>query len=157
MRDTGVLQEIWIDREAGLRVCRWEEGKTERRIAEVWPSRETLAFLAAGVVKTPPPPWMPGCREAGQSAGAPDLIEPVEGVALFTGTASRPDRAQVVLRGVSADASPLFWFDGAKPLGVTKAGEPLPVELVRGVHRITATDTAGRSASRTVRVLDARP
>ena len=50
-----------------------------------------------------------------------------------------------------------FWFDGAKPLGVTKAGEPLPVELVCGVHRITATDAAGRSASRTVRVLDARP
>ena len=157
VRDTGVLQEIWIDRATGLRACRWEEGKTERRIAEVWPARETLAFLAAGVVKTPPPPWMPGCGNAGESRDAPDILEPVEGVGLFTGTASRPDRALAVLRGVSADGAPLFWFDGATPLGVTKAGEPLPVELVRGVHRLTATDPEGRSASRRVRVLDARP
>lgn len=157
MRDTGVLREIWIDRATGLRACRWEEGKTERRIAEVWPARETLAFLAAGVVKTPPPPWMPGCGNAGESRDAPDILEPVEGVGLFTGTASRPDRALAVLRGVSADGAPLFWFDGATPLGVTKAGEPLPVEFVRGVHRLTATDPEGRSASRRVRVLDARP
>lgn len=157
VRDTGVLREIWIDRATGLRACRWEEGKTERRIQEVWPARETLAFLAAGVVKTPPPPWMPGCSDAAQSRDAPDILEPVEGVGLFTGTASHPDRAQVVLRGVSADRAPLFWFDGATPLGVTKAGEPLPVELKRGVHRLTATDPSGRSASRRVRVLDARP
>lgn len=156
VRDTGVLQEIWIDRRTGLRACRFVEGETTSEIREIWPERETLSFLAAGIVKTPPPPWMPGCRAQLTGREAPEILSPVEGVDLYTGTGSMPDRATVVLEGVAKNARPLFWFDGARPLGVTLQGKPLVVELTTGRHTLTATDPSGASASRTIRVRHAR-
>lgn len=152
VRDTGVLQEIWIDTETGLRACRWDAKKTEKKWWEIWPAREAQAFLAAGIVKMPPPPWRSDCRAPASSEG-PSWIAPAAGVDFFTGTASRPDRALVVLQGVPASGEgPLFWFDGARPLGVTKKGEPLPVELAVGRHTLAATDLEGRTTVRTVRV-----
>ena len=165
MRDRGVLKEIWIDRATGLRACRFDPETTERRLWEFWPSEAAAAFRAAGIVKRPPPPWMPGCEpnastDAKSSTGsdalsAPAILTPVAGLSYpanrFAGGAPV---ARLRLRASAPSGTGmLHWFDGARYLGESEPERDLVADLAPGTHRLAVVDEAGRTASVTVRVL----
>ena len=165
VRDRGVLKEIWIDRATGLRACRFDPETTERRLWEFWPSEAAAAFRAAGIVKRPPPPWMPGCEpnastDAKSSTGsdalsAPAILTPVAGLSYpanrFAGGAPV---ARLRLRASAPSGTGmLHWFDGARYLGESEPERDLVADLAPGTHRLAVVDEAGRTASVTVRVL----
>lgn len=165
VRDRGVLKEIWIDRATGLRACRFDPETTERRLWEFWPSEAAAAFRAAGIVKRPPPPWMPGCEpnastDAKSSTGsdalsAPAILTPVAGLSYpanrFAGGAPV---ARLRLRASAPSGTGmLHWFDGARYLGESEPERDLVADLAPGMHRLAVVDEAGRTASVTVRVL----
>ena len=156
VRDSGVFREILINKETGLRACRYDPKHTEKRVWEFWPSHFQRMFLAAGIVKRPPPPFEPGCEafaqnDAESAAGdAPVILSPKRGVAYFTGTAGQA-RASVVLEaGLSPEAATVYWFDGSVFLGAAKGGTALLKTFTPGRHRLTATDDLGRSSSLTL-------
>ena len=158
IRDSGVFREILINKQTGLRACRNEPGQTEKRVWEFWPSHYQRMFLAAGIVKRPPPPFEAGCEsfarlEAGASPGeAPVILSPKRGVAYYTGTAGR-SRATVVLEaGLSSEARTVYWFDGSVFLGAARGGATLTKAFAPGRHRLTATDDLGRSSAVTLLV-----
>ncbi len=153
IRDTGVLREILIDKATGLRACEDNPDTVERRFWEFWPTQYQETFLAAGIVKRPPPAWMPGCKAPAVPEGrAPSIVSPRSGATYFTGTAGRT-RANVILRaGTDPDAKLVYWFADSEFLGAVKTGAPFVWKAAPGRYRIEAVDDRGRSAARTLRV-----
>lgn len=151
VRDSGVFREIWIDRETGLRACRWQPGRTEKKAWEFWPTHFQAVFLAAGIVKRPPPPYEPGCTAGrwGFEAApgrAPAIVSPRSGADYFTGTAGI-DRAVVILEaGTEPDAEVVYWFEGSRFLGASASGAKTQTALPPGRHAITAVDDRGRAS-----------
>ena len=154
IRPTGILRDVWIDRETGLRACRFEPGKTENRTWEFWPTHFQRAFFEAGIVKRPPPPWMPGCAQAASREGAAPLwTSPEPGSRYFTGTAG-PNAAAVALEaGAEADVRVLYWYEGSRFIGASPAGSAFPARFPAGRHRVSVVDDAGRSAQTHFEVL----
>lgn len=163
VRDSGVFREILIDKTTGLRACREVPGRTERRVWEFWPSHFQRMFLAAGIVKRPPPPYEPGCEAYARSGSTPGgaagdppvILSPQRGVAYFTGTAGRSRAAVILEAGLAAQAKTVYWFDGSVFLGAARGGRAISKSFSPGEHRITATDDLGRSTS--VRLLVRTP
>lgn len=160
VRDSGVFREIWIDRETGLRACRWTPGRTERKAWEFWPTHFQSVFLAAGIVKRPPPPFEPGCL-SGRSGRwgfeaapgkPPAVVSPRAGADYFTGTAG-PDRAVVILEaGTEPDAEVVYWFEGSRFIAAAPSGKKTEAQLPAGRHALTAVDDRGRASRVTVNV-----
>lgn len=146
VRDSGVLREIWIDRKTGLRGCR-PGPDVERRVWEFWPTDYQRVFLAAGIVKRPPPPYTPECAAIlGHPGGrAPVITAPKPGAVLYaSGSAS----ARTLLRaGADSDTRVLYWYADGGFLGAVAAGRPLEWLAPAGTHELTVTDDLGRTGS----------
>lgn len=151
-RDSGIWREILVDTATGMRACRFVPGKTERRAWAVWPPAYQAAFMAAGIVKRPPPPWMPGCRPPAEEAGAPVMLSPKPGVAYFTGTASKTSAAVTLEAAADKPDRMIYWFEGSRFLAASPARTPVEAVFSPGSRTITAVDDLGRSSTRTLRV-----
>lgn len=149
VRDSGILREILVDRETGLRQCREIPGRTERTVWEFWPADMRRLFLQAGVSKPRPPAFAPECRGEGRGR-APKILSPRPGVA-HVRSLSAPSRIPLDA-DVEADADSVFWFADAEYLGRTDPegrgsdGEPLFWTPKPGVTELRAVDDQGRSA-----------
>lgn len=157
IRDTGILREILIDTETGLRACREVPGKTRRIVWEFWPTHYQETFLAAGIVKQPPPDWAEGCRDEEAPAGAaPVIVSPRAGTVYYAGTATGKrgqKRAGMMLEaGTEPDVRILYWFADGAFIGASSPEKPLFWKCRPGIVTVTAVDDRGRRASRTVTV-----
>lgn len=146
-RDSGIWREILIDKATGLRACRYVPDKTEKRAWAVWPPAYQASFLAAGIVKRPPPPWLPGCRPPAEESGAPVMLSPKPGVTYFTGTASKTTAAVTLSAAADKPDRVIYWFDGSRFLAAGPAETPIEAQFAPGVRTITAVDELGRSST----------
>lgn len=151
-RSSGVFRTILIDRETGLRACEAVPGRTEEVVWEFWPSDLRAQFLRAGIVKSPPPPFGPGCGAQPVAGTPPRVISPKEGV-VYRRSLSAPEAAGIPLTaGADADAKAVFWFVRERFIGRCAPGETLLWLPEEGVHELRVVDDRGRSSSRTVTV-----
>ena len=153
IRDTGILREILIDEETGLRACREIPGRTRRVVWEFWPTHYQETFLAAGIVKRPPPAWTEGCGGNEPPVGAaPVIVSPRAGTVYFAGTADRQFARMTLEAGTEPDVRVVYWFADGSFVGAVKAGKPLVWKCRPGTVTVTAVDDRGRRTSRTVTI-----
>lgn len=146
IQDSGILREILVDRETGLRQCRDMPGRTERVVWEFWPADLRRLFRQAGIHKPPAPPFAPECRSGGPAPGRPPAISSPRPGVVYNRSLSRPG-AIPLLADTDADADFVFWFAGTRFLGRSGADEPLLWNPDPGVTELTAVDDLGRAAS----------
>lgn len=158
VRNSRIFQEILVDKASGLRACRPEPGRTERRVMEFWPSDLARIFAQAGIRKPAPPEWMPQCRpDNADSAGPPPRIRIPKAGVTYHLQLSAPHRSRIPLTASAApDATVIFWFAGDTLLGSSPPDAPLLWTPRPGSTELRAVDNLGRTARRTLRVRAAR-
>lgn len=115
--------------------------------AESWPAHLVDLAKAQGTSLGQLPAWSSPCANESQSR-APQILMPAKDALIYAGTASEKE-ASVVLKGTAqGDVQKLYWYDGARYLGVSRPNEPLGVALGAGRHQLSVMDDAG-SVSRT--------
>jgi penicillin-binding protein 1C len=153
IRSTGVYREILVDRATGLRDCSFEEGRTERRVFEFWPSDLARIFAQAGVYKPRPPEFRPECRERAASQGrAPDITVPRAGMRYTVSLSREADNEVPLSAVVDADAGAVHWFADNRYLGRAEPGQALAWRPAPGRVTVRAVDDLGRAGSRVVDV-----
>lgn len=156
VKPTGVLRTIHVDRTTGLRACLPEEGRTEERIWEFWPSEMAAMFARAGLPKPAPPAFEQQCRDMAATGRAPRIQQPREGLAYHASLASGGTASIALMAHADADAGTLHWFVNGVHAGDTAPGEVLVWQSGPGELHILVTDDARRSASRSL-VVSAAP
>ncbi|GHV50147.1 penicillin-binding protein 1C [Deltaproteobacteria bacterium] len=151
--DSGVYREILLDAASGLRACVDVPGETKRIVWEFWPTDLQRIFRMAGIMKPPPPPFLPECAVDDNTSGiAPEILSPKLGV-IYHRSLGRPDGTVVTLNAAGeADVTDFFWFSGDKFIGRSKPGEYLRHSPPGGRSVIRVVDNFGRSQSRSIQV-----
>ena len=151
-RSSGVYRTILIDERTGLRACTPLPGLTRTEVWEFWPSDLARLFLQAGVVKPPPPPFGPECRDETIPGQPPRIIVPKEGL-VYQRRLSDPARSAIPLTAsADADARILYWFADGRFLGRSTPGEPLLWHPDTDRTRLVVTDEHGRSSTQSLTV-----
>ena len=148
IKNSGVFRAILIDRGTGLRSCA-ENENSELVVWEFWPSDMQRIFARAGIVKKPPPNWIPGCAGAKQRAkgSPPEITVPKSGVT-YRMRLSEPKRYALPLAAnCDADSKTLHWFNGAQYIGSVPAGAHLEWIPPVGVSRLRVVDDTGRASA----------
>lgn len=168
IQDSGVLREILVDTQTGLRQCRDIAGITERQVWEFWPADLRRLYRQAGVSKPSPPAFAPECLEPGTAnlgGKVPIIVSPRPGM-VYSRRLSVPEHAREsavpLLADVDADADSVFWFADSTFLGqsspydgVVPAGEGSGVLFWTpkpGISTLRAVDNLGRATSLRVEV-----
>lgn len=150
---SGVFRSILVDRRTGLRACAPEEGRTEERVWEFWPSDLAAMFSRAGMPKPPPPPYEERCRRDMKAAGTPPaIVQPREGLVYHTpargaGLATIPLTAHA-----DAGVRTLHWFVNDRYIGASSPGAALFWKAPPGDAIVRVVDDEGRAAQRRLRV-----
>ena len=146
IRASGILREIIVDVESGLRQCKDIPGKTERVVWEFWPADTRRIFAQAGINKPQPPDYAPECQEYAATAGKPPVITSPQSGVVYSRSLSRPDKIPLLADTENEDEV-IFWFAGNLFLGRSVAGDPLLWEPWPGVTWLRAVDELGRADS----------
>ncbi len=150
---SGVFRTILVDRTTGLRACAPQEGRTETRVWEFWPSDLAAMFARAGLPKPPPPPYEEQCRQQLKAAGRPPVIvQPRDGLVYRKAASGGGGEQLVFLAHAEAGVRNLHWFVNERYLGSSAPGEPLLWRASTGDVTVRVVDDAGRAALRTVHV-----
>ncbi|MBR5734316.1 MAG: penicillin-binding protein 1C, partial [Desulfovibrionaceae bacterium] len=152
IRPSGVLKELIIDNETGMRQCADIPGKTRHVIWECWPSDIRRLFRQAGRAKPAPPPLVPECRGLASAipGKTPVITSPRRGV-VYAASLSSPRRIPLQA-DAEDDAETIYWFADTRFLGKSTGDQPLFWMPVPGTTTIRAIDSAGRAGSMQVRV-----
>jgi len=152
LRSSGIFRRIHVDKVTGLRACAPEQGRTEEKIWEFWPSDLAAMFELAGRPKAPPPPFEEGCREQLPPGNPPVIMQPKQGLT-FHASLAHGGKAQLALMAhADSDAGRLRWFVNSRHAGDSAAGTPLIIEVGPGLLHTLVVDEAGRSAARVIEV-----
>ncbi|MBQ9405972.1 MAG: penicillin-binding protein 1C [Desulfovibrio sp.] len=153
---SGIFRPILVDKNTGLRACTPEEGRTETRIWEFWPSDLAAMFARAGIPKPPPPPFEQQCLRQLKATGKPPIIvQPREGLVYRKPTSGSGSTQIVLLAHAEADVQKLHWFVNGRYLGSCAPGEALLWHAPLGDAVVRVVDDAGRTALRTLRIRNA--
>lgn len=150
IRPTGFLRRILVDRETGLRACTQNPETTEEVVAEFWPTEFRELFRQAGIYKSAPPEFMPGCNGASNADKAPIILQPQQGVIYYRRLSATEPQPIPFKAGTAADAKEVYWFAGSTFLGKTRPGETMFWELPPGTYSLRASDEHGRGAVQTL-------
>ena len=152
---SGVFRPILIDKASGLRACAPQEGRTEQRVWEFWPSDLARMFARAGMPKPPPPPFEEQCRREQNITGQPPtIIQPKNGL-IYRRTSDAQNGSMVFMAHAEAGVRELYWFANDSYVGSTAPGEPLLWPAALGDVAVRVVDDAGRAARRNIRVRSA--
>ncbi|MBO4301325.1 MAG: penicillin-binding protein 1C [Desulfovibrio sp.] len=150
---SGVFRRILVDKVTGMRACTPEEGRTETRIWEFWPSDLAAMFARAGMPKPSPPPYEAQCLRQLRATGlAPVIVQPREGVMYRQPSSGKTGTTIVFLAHAEADVHTLHWFVNGSYLGSSSPGKPLLWQGSPGDVTVRVVDDAGRASLRTVRI-----
>ncbi len=152
VRDTGMLRRVLVNRRTLLRSCTPDDGESEMRVMEFWPTEFAQSWARAGVLRPGPPAWEEGCGRAADAAGAgPRILQPRAGVTYFVPPGGRVCRLPL-LAHAGAGARAVYWFCGSDSLGAANPGQTIVGEVPPGDYVLRATDDTGRTSSLPLRV-----
>ncbi len=148
IRNQDIYRKILVDTRTGKRACRFEDGVTEYRTFEVWPSDLRATLQQAGLHLTPLPPWTEGCSDSESAQNASDGQKPtitspqasVEyHVRLHADDESLPFNASA-----DGEVHTLHWFLNNRYLGTSAPDQPLLWRPEPGEYRVRVVDDHGR-------------
>lgn len=141
----GVHQEVFIDRETGLRVLSDHGPRAIRReIFEFWPSDIQKLFARAGLPRRQPPPFLPVNQLLNITGSMLKIVSPRPG-AIYTRQVGQIEKHELGLRAnVSPETTRLFWFDGAQFIGSCTPETTLRWNPSAGAHQVVVMDQNGQ-------------
>ncbi|WP_424244558.1 penicillin-binding protein 1C [Elusimicrobium posterum] len=143
-----VHRQVLIDRQTGLRACKYDKDNTEVQVYEFWPSEIEELFRQAGIIRKTVPKYVPDCtiEEVYLTGNAPEILLPTKDI-IYSFRESDLDRKIIPLKAqTDADASKVFWFVGDKFMGTTNINETLFMEPKTGRYQVKAIDDLGRAS-----------
>ncbi len=144
-----VYRRVLINKDSGLRACRFEEGVTEWKVFEFWRSDLHEAFVRTGIRKPEIPGAEPECESSDEefSSHPPRITSPQSSIQYQLRLSGGEHERIPFLAVADADVKSLHWFLGKKYLGQTSAHEPLQWVPVPGTHIVRVVDDHGRADS----------
>ena len=143
IRTCAIHQEIRVNPENGLRVCKGDSGGAPH-VYEVWDSRMQDLFTRAGLRRNVPPPFEARCGISGPATSDVRIISPEDHVEYFL--EAHRDLDLQFLASVPGDSRALSWFVDDTLVGQVNAGEAFHWKARAGHFDIRAVDDLGRSA-----------
>lgn len=152
IKNTGILREILVNTQTGLRECKEIEGITEKQIFEFWPIELQKLFDKAGVYKKKIPPYALHCLDENVAllGKAPQIKSPVMGISYQQDKNNTQEIA--LIADLDADTYKVHWFIDTTYLGSSVKNVPFYIKPHAGKHIIYAVDDFGRSARVTLKV-----
>ena len=154
IRKQDVFRRVLVNRETGMRACRYEEGITDWKIFEFWPSDLREAFEKTGIRKASLPDIEADCAEEefSNTGHAPSISSPQPNVEYQLRLSAGDNEKIPFLAVADADVKSLHWFLGKTYLGETSPSEPFYWKPVPGNHVVRVVDDHGRSDTSKVSV-----
>ena len=146
IKNTGILREILVNTQTGLRECKEIKGVTEKKVYEFWPIELQKLFEKAGIYKKKIPPYALHCLDDNIAllGNAPKIKSPVKGISYQQDKNNSQEIALVA--DLDADTNIVHWFINTTYLGATEKNKPLYIKPSVGKHIVYAVDDFGRSA-----------
>ena len=145
-----IHRRIYIDKNSGLRACKYDAAATRAEVFEFWPSEIETLFKAAGIIHRPVPRYLEGCNieEAYAAGGAPpQIILPAQGVS-YPFREKDMDKEIIALRAdADKDAQTVYWFLENKFMGAAQSGHTLFIRPAAGNFALKAVDNLGRAGT----------
>ena len=153
IQSSHIYRRVALDAGTGLRACPEHTGRVIEKTLAFWPSDLLEIYTLAGVPKTTPPPFEPGCSEAdtGSSHTAsalPAILSPASGSVMHM-VEGQPNTLSLKA-ATEADAQSVFWFLDAEPLGHVPPNQALLWSMKPGKFHLRVVDDRGRSAERAI-------
>lgn len=160
---SNIYRSIPIESSTGLRACWFKAGKTEMKTFEFWPSDFLHLFRQAGISLKTPPQYSTACSldQKSRSGQTPVITSP-QATIEYVIQSITPEQSNNANREipfsaiVDPDVKTLYWFVNSTYVGNSKGGEPFIWNASNGEYSIRVVDNFGRSASRTIKVLQIR-
>lgn len=142
-----IFREVAIDKETGLRACKYNPETSYLKVYEFWSSDIYDLFVKSGIRKNVPPPYMPGCDiEDITHSGKPPYIASPTAKSTYYIERNETDKEELgFVASADGGVKRLFWFVDGKLVGESEPNQPLFWKTQSGSHRLTVTDEAGRS------------
>ena len=154
VKKCNIHKVIVLDSKTGSRLCRYCTAGKESvtRIIEDWPPKIATWLERSGHALAPIPEHNPFCT--GAYAGVkPVIISPDKDVVYIIRHHVPLNQQGIPLEAsVAAGTREVFWFVDGALYGKSIAGERLFYTPVSGMHRLTCTDSDGRSSSLTITI-----
>ncbi len=147
VKETGILRKVLINTKTGQRSCTPDDGVSELRVAEFWPTELSQLYARAGIVLPAPPPLAENCPRVDDSrAQGPRIIQPKKGITYYARSGKKTCSLALQAHG-DAESRSMTWFVGSELLGTTKPGQILVQEILPGDYTVRCVDDRGRAAS----------
>jgi penicillin-binding protein 1C len=142
-----VYREVAINSKTGLRTCHFDE-TTQWVVYEFWPSDILRIFAQAGVQRSTPPPFEPGCSVLESSTGTPPSIISPRAQLTYNLRVGKQGSRIPLSASVDADVKKIYWFADNHLIGVAAPNQELFWSAKAGRYRIRVVDDHGRTDSR---------
>ncbi|MDP3177321.1 MAG: hypothetical protein Q8M76_05415, partial [Spirochaetaceae bacterium] len=144
-----IHQLIYTDIKTGLRRSVPEEGRTTRRVMEIWPSDMMAVFERAGMPRKRPPPFAGGdsIETNPSSSEAPQIVSPLSRGEYVARYDYNKAGEMPLIAIVPSDTEKVFWFLNESFLGSAPRGKAFFWKQVPGSYILRVTDDRGRSSS----------
>lgn len=142
-----IFREVAIDKETGLRACKYNPKTSYLKVYEFWSSDIYDLFVKSGIRKNVPPPYLPSCdiEDIGYS-GKPPFISSPTAKSVYYIERDETDKDELgFIATADGGVKRLFWFVNGKLVGESEPNQPLFWKTQTGNHRLTVTDEMGRS------------
>ena len=151
---SNVHRAVRIDRQTGLRACRFDADNTREEVFEFWPSDILALYRHAGIAVRQAPPWSAECEASHREASGlpPRISSPTSGLTYHLRIDRLADERIPFAARTDSDVQRLFWFVDDRFIASGAGDETVFWKPVAGEHRILAVDDLGRSHSRQLSV-----
>jgi penicillin-binding protein 1C len=150
-----IHREVMIDRQTGLRACRFDKNHIFK-VYEFWPSDILKLFQQAGVARRIPPPFSPDCtsnaiQTSGLSQEAPHIRSPQSEV-VYSIKPGETNMTISLMATTDTGVKIVHWFADETYLGARSPEQPLLWLAKPGRFVIRVVDDLGRSDARDIEV-----
>ena len=151
---SNVHRAVRIDRQTGLRACRFDADNTREEVFEFWPSDILALYRHAGIAVHQAPAWSADCEASHREASGlpPRISSPTSGLTYHLRIDRLADERIPFAARTDSDVKRLFWFVDDRFIASGARDETVFWKPVAGEHRILAVDDLGRSHSRQLSV-----
>ena len=151
---SNVHRAVRIDRQTGLRACRFDADNTREEVFEFWPSDILAVYRRAGIAVRQAPAWSADCEASRREASGlpPRISSPTSGLTYHLRIDRLADERIPFAARTDSDVKRLFWFVDDRFIASGARDETVFWKPVAGEHRILAVDDLGRSHSRPLSV-----
>lgn len=149
-----VHRAVRIDRQTGLRACRFDADSTREEVFEFWPSDILALYRRAGIAVRQAPAWAADCEASRKEASGlpPRISSPTAGLTYHLRIDRLADERIPFAARTDSDVKRLFWFVDDRFIASGARDETVFWRPVAGEHRVLAVDDLGRSHSRPLSV-----